>query len=692
MAMRTTSPSLSSAASLGYLLQNPHSLAWFATMPTSGSCIRSLSRFVFPSSKPSFAGGIAVSNLAGTKISTYGHGCRGVSRLSFVSPAASNLHFSTSSVMGFELSSDNQCFSVGKKVRRGSSRVRAGLDGDDGITLEEEQKLDRGKNFVVTTPLYYVNAAPHMGSAYPTIAADALARFQRLQGRRVVFITGTDEHGEKIATAAAAQGREPKDHCDVVAAEYQSLWKELGIDYDRFIRTTEANHEKIVDEFYRRVLDKGDIYRAQYEGLYCVNCEEYKDEKELMEDNCCPIHRKPCAERKEDNYFFALSKYQQAIDDLLTSNPNFVRPSFRLNEVQGWVNDGLRDFSISRAAVEWGIPVPTDSKQTIYVWFDALLGYLSALLEEGKEPGVDNAAAGGWPASVHIIGKDILRFHAVYWPAMLMSAGLPVPAAVYGHGFLTKDGLKMGKSLGNTLEPKDLVSKFGPDAVRYYFLREIEFGKDGDFSEERFINIVNASLANTIGNLLNRTLGLLKKNCNATIAVDSSTIPEDHIVRKVASESVKTANRDFTELNFSGACDALLAIATAGNLYLDDRAPWSRFKAGGSSAEEAALDLIVVSEVVRIVAVGLSPVVPEFCRRIYAQLGFTEEVFRAITWEDTQWGGLKAGQVMVDAQPIFKRIEVLEEEAGNPPPKAKGKKEGKKSKQKAPAAAASNSV
>ncbi|KAL2641423.1 hypothetical protein R1flu_009010 [Riccia fluitans] len=688
MAMRKASPSLSPAATLGIFLHNAPSFAPLGSMPRSSICFRSISRLVFLNSTSNFLGGFSSSNCVGLRSPSGNE--RIYARRSL--RCAAKFGFSTQSFLGCEMSSSNQISNLEKVERRRVGRARAGVDGDSSITLEEQQKVERGKPFVVTTPLYYVNAAPHMGSAYPTIAADALARFQRLQGRKVVFITGTDEHGEKIATAAAAQGRQPKDHCDAVAAEYQALWKDLGIAYDRFIRTTESNHEKIVDEFYRRVLDNGDIYRAQYEGLYCVNCEEYKDEKELMENNCCPIHRKPCAERKEDNYFFALSKYQQAIDDLLTSNPDFVRPSFRMNEVQGWVKDGLRDFSISRAAVEWGIPVPTDPKQTIYVWFDALLGYLSALLAEEKEPTVENAAAGGWPASVHIIGKDILRFHAVYWPAMLMSAGLPVPGAVYGHGFLTKDGLKMGKSLGNTLEPKDLVTKFGPDAVRYYFLREIEFGKDGDFSEERFINIVNANLANTIGNLLNRTLGLLKKNCNATIQIDSSAVPEDNVVRKVAVDAVRMANRDFTELNFSGACDALLSIATAGNLYLDERAPWSKFKAGGTSTEEAALDLIVVLEVVRIVAIGLSPVIPEFCSRIYSQLGYTEENFRTISWEDTTWGGLKAGQVMAEAQPIFKRIEEPEKDAEKASPKAVSKKQAKKSKQKVEVATASTTV
>ncbi|XP_057845908.2 methionine--tRNA ligase, chloroplastic/mitochondrial [Cryptomeria japonica] len=260
-----------------------------------------------------------------------------------------------------------------KQLRRHNcSPMVFGSSNNEGKPEETEDP------FVLTTPLYYVNAPPHMGSAYTTIAADALARFQRLQGKKVVFITGTDEHGEKIAAAASANHQKPRAHCDRIASDYQALWKDLDISYDKFIRTTNSYHEAIVKEFYLRVFEKGDIYRADYEGLYCINCEEYKDENELLEEKCCPIHRKPCEKRKEDNYFFSLSKYQKPLEELLTANPHFVQPAYRLHEVQNWVKSGLRDFSISRASVDWGIPVPNDSKQTIYVWFDALLGYLSA--------------------------------------------------------------------------------------------------------------------------------------------------------------------------------------------------------------------------------------------------------------------------------------------------------------------------
>ncbi|CAI0411355.1 unnamed protein product [Linum tenue] len=514
-----------------------------------------------------------------------------------------------------------------------------------------------GETFVLTTPLYYVNAAPHMGSAYTTIAADAIARFQRLLGKKVILVTGTDEHGEKIATAAAACGSSPSEHCDIVSQAYKSLWKDLDISYSKFIRTTDPKHEAIVKEFYSRVLANGDIYHADYEGMYCVNCEEYKDEKELLENKCCPVHLKPCIQRKEENYFFALSKYQQKLEETLSSNPNFVQPSYRLNEVQSWIKGGLKDFSISRASVEWGIPVPNDKRQTIYVWFDALLGYISALAEENGQSSLQEAVSSGWPAALHLIGKDILRFHAVYWPAMLMSAGLDLPKTVFGHGFLTKDGMKMGKSLGNTLEPNDLVHKFGSDAVRYFFLREVEFGNDGDYSEDRFINIVNAHLANTIGNLLNRTLGLLRKNCESTLVVDSATAAEGSAFKDTVEKLVEKARIQYQNLSLSAACEAVLEIGNAGNLYMNERAPWSLFKQGGAASEAAAKDLVIILEAMRIIAIALSPVSPGLCWRIYEQLGFSEDQLATVTWDETKWGGLKGGQVMAQPNPVFARIE-----------------------------------
>ncbi|CAN4105937.1 unnamed protein product [Withania somnifera] len=459
-----------------------------------------------------------------------------------------------------------------------------------------------------------------------------ISNFFRLLQKKVIFITGTDEHGEKIATAAAANGSIPSEHCDVVSQAYKSLWKDLDISYDKFIRTTDPKHEAIVKEFYSRVLANGDIYKADYEGLYCVNCEEYKDEKDLPDDNCCPTHLKPCVRRKEDNYFFALSKYQQKLVEVLKQNPGFVQPSYRLNEVQGWIKNGLKDFSISRASVDWGIAVPNDSD------------YVSALLEDDELASLETAISSGWPASLHLIGK----------------AGIVIPEMVFGHGFLTKDGMKMGKSMGNTLEPTDLVQRFRSDAVRYFFLREVEFGNDGDYSEERFIRMINTNLANTIGNLLNRTLGLLKKNCQSTLAVDSHVAAEGNKFKAAVEKLVEKAHVHYQNLELSAACQTVLEIGNAGNLYIDSQAPWTLFKQGVTAFETAAKDLVIVLEAMRIISIGLSPITPGLSLRINSQLGYTEAQFNAVGWSDTKWGGLKAGQVMAQPTPIFARIEDAE--------------------------------
>ncbi|KAJ0101337.1 hypothetical protein Patl1_05402 [Pistacia atlantica] len=515
------------------------------------------------------------------------------------------------------------------------------------FTNNDKTNTDSTDPFVLTAPLYYVNAPPHMGSAYTSIAADAIARFQEpfgLLGKKVAFSTGTDEHGEKIAAAAAAGLSSPN-----TATLYLK-----HIAYDKFIRTTDPKHEEIVKEFYSRVLANGDIYKVDYEGLYCINCEEYKDEKELLENHCCPIHLKPCVARKEDNYYFALSKYQKPLEETLTRNPDFVQPSFRLNEniiyapsilhVQSWIKSGLSDFSISRASVDWGVPVPNDDKQTIYVWFDALLGYISALSGNKDQPNLQTAVSSGWPASLLLIGKDILRFHAVYWLAMLTSAGLTVPK---------KDGMKMGKSLGNTLEPNELVHNFGPDAVRYFFLKEVEFGNDGDYSEDRFINIVNAHLANTIGNLLNHTRGLLRKNCKSTLVVDSAIAAEGTAFKDNVEKLVENVRGHYENLSLSSACEVVLEIGNAGNSYMDEEHHGHFLSMG---------DLVIILEAMRIIAVALSPVTPNLKLENIRTAWLLKQPVQLCNLDfvmqcDTKWGGLKGGQVMAQPKPVFARIE-----------------------------------
>ena len=528
---------------------------------------------------------------------------------------------------------------------------------------------------VITTPLYYVNAPPHIGSAYPTIATDALARFIRLSGDDVCFITGVDQHGEKIAQAAAKAGKEPEQFCEEMTGKFVDLWDQLDVKYDKFVRTTSVRHKKIVREFMERVWNNGDIYKSQYEGLYCTDCEEYKDEKDLQDGNMCPIHLRKCELRKEENYFFALSRYQEKLERFLENNLQFVVPENRRNEVLNWVKSGVRDFSVSRAHNPWGIPVPRDESQTIYVWFDALLGYISALLpEDDKNASLHDALARGWPAAVHVIGKDILRFHAIYWPAMLMAAGVELPKKVFGHGFITKDGLKMGKSLGNTVNPKELVETYGSDAVRYYFLKAVDFGRDGDFSEKRFVDIVNADLANSLGNMLNRTLNLLRKYCNSTLplssAIEVSSDEDEQCLRKSASEASIVARRAYAELDFITACEAFINVSTQANVYIDSVAPWFALKSEDESeVHRGQRALVNCIEAVRIVAVGLSPVTTELSRKIYEALELGDE-FDKLHWDDLQWGKLTANHYFGSAKPrpVFPRMDQVA--ASKPEPAA----------------------
>jgi methionyl-tRNA synthetase len=517
--------------------------------------------------------------------------------------------------------------------------------------------------FALTTPLYYVNDLPHIGSAYPTIVADVIARWYRLKGSSVLFITGTDEHGQKIERAAQAKGMSPQAYCDEIVPNFQQLWQKLNIQYDRFSRTTAAAHTTIVKQFFERVWHRGDIYLAQQQGWYCVACEEFKEERDLLEDHYCAIHTNKQVEwRDEQNYFFKLSKYQQQLEQFYQANPDFIQPITRRNEVISFVQQGLKDFSISRVNLDWGIPFPVDPNHTIYVWFDALLGYVTALLDEQKEVNLTNALAEWWPINLHIIGKDILRFHAIYWPAMLMSAQLPLPGQVFGHGFLTKDGQKMGKTLGNTIDPFALIEQYGADAVRYYFVKEIEFGKDGDFNETRFINVLNADLANDLGNLLNRTLGMLNKYCGGNGPnLTADAIADDNPLKQIGKALGDRVTDKYQNLNFTIVCEEIFSLIKASNKFIDDTAPWSLYKQ--KQLEEVGKILYSVLESIRLAAYLLSPIIPNLSNDIYRQLGF-EVDFNQPSLELTapfethsQWGNLIANQNLNKAHPIFQKIE-----------------------------------
>jgi methionyl-tRNA synthetase len=529
-------------------------------------------------------------------------------------------------------------------------------------------------SFTVTTPLYYVNDIPHIGHAYTTMAADTIARWHRLKQYDVLLITGTDEHGQKIERTAIAAGVDPQVHCDRIVARFDALWSKLNIQYDRFSRTTAANHQIIVKEFFQRVWDRGDIYQGTQQGWYCVSCEEFKEERDLLEGKHCPLHPSKQVEwRDESNYFFRLSKYQQQLEALYAEHPDFILPNSRRNEVLKFVAQGLQDFSISRVNVDWGIPLPSDPQQTIYVWFDALVGYITALLDPDVEPSLDNALQQRWPINLHLIGKDILRFHAVYWPAMLMSAGLALPDRVFAHGYFTKDGKKISKSEGNAIDPIDLVDRYGAEPLRYYFLKEIEFGQDGDFNETRFVEIVNADLANSLGNLVNRTLSMAKKYCQSRVpACNAEDISSDNPLKILGQALGSQVDIAYNNLAFREACETILTLVRSSNKYIDDLAPWALFKQDKQA--ELAQVLYAVLESARLSAYLLSPIVPKISTDIYHQLGLEidfdfvcgNSISRAnagdrnlqIDWEHHQkWGVLKANHLLGEPQPIFAKLE-----------------------------------
>jgi len=510
--------------------------------------------------------------------------------------------------------------------------------------------------YTLTTPLYYVNDRPHLGSTYTTLACDALARFQRLSNGSVVFITGVDEHGQKIQRTAEARQLSPQQHCDAISARYRDLWSRWGISQDRFVRTTDPRHLQLVDQFFARVQASGDVISGRQTGWYCVGCEEYKDDPAEAKDPTCPIHQKPLEWRDEENLFFRLSRYQGAIEELVARD-DFIQPASRRQEVRNFVARGLRDFSISRVNVSWGLPVPGHDGHTFYVWFDALLGYLTALLDDGGPVDLERLALCGWPASVHVIGKDILRFHAVFWPAMLMSAGLPLPQKVFGHGFLTREGQKMGKSLGNVLDPELLLERCGADAVRWYLLRDIQFGDDGDFQQQRFIDLVNNDLANTIGNLLNRTSSMARKWFNDAVPPHTEAVDSTHALAQAADTAVALVMDAMASLKFKSAAEAVLQLAIAANGHLNDTAPWSRMKQPGQE-QDVANDLYAVLEATRIVGLLLAPLLPDLSERILEQLAHPLE---ATGWRSQlSWGGLSSGHALPTPSPVMQRLELEE--------------------------------
>jgi len=499
--------------------------------------------------------------------------------------------------------------------------------------------------YYVTTPIYYVNDVPHIGHAYTTIAADVLARYHRLRGDDVFFLTGTDEHGQKVEEAAAKKGVRPKAYADLVSASFLQAWKELGISHDKFIRTTDESHQKAAQELIRRCHAKGDIYLGEYEGLYCSGCEQFYLEKELF-DNKCPIHKSTVQRIKEPSYFFKLSKYQDKLLALYKNHPEFISPAYRRDEVINRVKEGLRDLSISRTGLDWGIPFPLGTGHVVYVWFDALSNYISAL----GWPDEKGRFKEYWPADVHLIGKEIAWFHCVIWPAMLLSAGITPPKKVFSHGWLTIEGQKMSKSLGNFVQPGELVHRYGADATRYFLLYNVPFGQDGDFSEARLVAHVNAELADGYGNLLSRTLALVEKHFDGKWPAPAGfTRLEDDLV-EAAARLDKEYHAAIGGYEFHRALEATFAFVRYVNKYVSETTPWKI-----TDQPRLATVLYATLEALRVITHYLAPFVPTLTANAAKQLGqpvrsFNDATFKPSTKGKTAKGGVLLPKISVPEQ------------------------------------------
>jgi len=535
----------------------------------------------------------------------------------------------------------------------------------------------KSKNtFYVTTPIYYVNDIPHIGHAYTTIIADAISRYKKLLGKDVFFLTGTDEHGQKVEKAARERGLKPIELADQVVVRFQDLWKALNIDYDFFIRTTQPFHEENIQKLFKKLKEKGDIYKGIYKGWYCDSTEHFLDEDVPLEEGgfkICPECGTKAFIVSEECYFFKLSSYQKPLLDFYAQNPTFVRPRSRMNEVVSFVKQGLKDISITRTTVEWGVPVPDDPKHTIYVWFDALHNYLTGIGYDWDRPRFDKF----WPADIHLIGKDILRFHAIFWPAFLMASGFPLPQTVFGHGWWLKDEAKMSKSKGNVLDPHLILEKFGPDSLRYFLLREIPIGLDGNFSHEGFIHRVNSDLANDLGNLVQRTLTMIHSYFGGKIEEMDKEDKSDKALREEFESSKEKIIQFYEDYALSRALEEIWFFISSVNKYLADNEPWKLAK-DESRKKRLGRILYQAAAALRVISYLLFPVMPVSSEKIWDFLG-EEKSIKDEPLADLKFKNLKPGQAMKEPKPLFPRVALKdflkEEEARQALPKKEEKME-----------------
>lgn len=528
------------------------------------------------------------------------------------------------------------------------------------------------KTFYITTPIYYVNDIPHIGHVYTTIIADAVSRHKKLAGYEVYFLTGTDEHGQKIEKAAAEKGLPPIELANKVVGRFKQLWQDLLIDYDFFIRTTEGFHEKGVQEIFQQLKEKGDIYKGIYRGWYCISCENFLTEDILPDEDglkTCPDCGKKSSEVAEECYFFRLSAYQDKLLAFYRENPHFVQPQSRMNEVVSFVRQGLKDLSITRTTVKWGIPVPDDPEHTIYVWFDALHNYLTGV-GYGWNLSLFNKF---WPADIHLIGKDILRFHAIFWPAFLMAAGFPLPKIVFSHGWWLKDETKMSKSRGNVLDPRIILKDFGPDPLRYFLLREVPIGLDGNFSHEGFLHRVNSDLANDLGNLVHRTLTMINNYFQGRIPEPDKEREDDRKLQEAFTQTKAKAITYYDNLAINRALEEIWSFINQVNKYLADNEPWKLAHQAEAKPRLARI-LYQTSCALRGIALLIYPVMPASAEKIWQMLGEKTNL-KEMSYEQFQFNAWAQGQPISTPTPLFPRIRLEDflQEKVSPKPALKKK-------------------